>query len=606
MKKKILILIVASGLLIGSIASIMLTYVAKEYEQGNQVKIVQDIYDQYSPQYNTMKNESRFKPTGFAGNFLASHFAQNSYDWKQANDFLDAVIKDDLTNSELIKRSMILAIGAGDIETAASRATALLAFEPENSFALLILIVKELSDNDLETSLSYLDQMPTGDMTSFITPLLKGWASAGMDTYVVDGFNDTPFHAFHKAMIAIYMGKDDEARKTLSDVMTVINLNEVDAERAADMYVYLGDTEKALPVYQGAFIKNSNNELLQKKIDALQKGDMDVLNKLIGTVKVTDVRQGEALAFYDMAYLLYRELSDSSAKIFANMALVLDEDMPAAYLLLADAAIRNERHAEAIGLLERIPEGHERYMDSQRRIAELWSDAGDMDKAIGLLEDLFTKYNDVESLIRIGDMYREEEEFAAALKIYNKAAVTIGESIPEEYWYLLYARGMAYEREGDWDKAEADLKAALVYRPNHPYLLNYLGYSWADQGKELEKSKELITRAVSLRPTDGYIVDSLGWVIYMMGDYKEAVPYLDKAVELLPYDATINDHFGDALWRVGRKTEARFQWERALNATEDESLAETIRKKMRFGLDAETDTATVTGTQGEEARSQER
>ena len=217
------------------------------------------------------------------------------------------------------------------------------------------------------------------------------------------------------------------------------------------------------------------------------------------------------------------------------------------------------------------------------------------------MEDLFKAHDDIESLIRIGDLYREEEEFAAALKVYNKAAKQIGEDIPEEYWYLLYARGMTYEREGEWDKAEDDLKAALVYRPNHPYLLNYLGYSWADQGKKLEESKELIQRAVSLRPTDGYIVDSLGWVIYMMGDYKEATPYLERAVELLPYDATINDHLGDALWKVGRKTEARFQWERALNATEDETLAEKIREKMRFGLDAE-----VKEAKTEEEKSQDR
>lgn len=600
MNKKILLIIVLSGLIIGLSAHII-------RDRMNQLDVVEHqqrlyaIQQGYVPQYNTMEKNSRFKPTGFAGNFLASHFAQTNYDWKQANDFLDKVINDDTENYELIKRSMILAIGAGDIDVAASRAEQLLINEPENSFAILILVVKALSDDKLDKALTYLDQMTVGDMTSFVTPLLKGWAYAGLGQYYTEGFNETPFHAFHKAMIAIYMNKDEDARQIISDIMTIVNLNEMDAERVADMYVYLDETEKALPIYQGAFIKNSNNKELHKKIMALQEGDIETVKALSGPVKVGSVRKGAALAFYDMAYLLYRELSDSSAKIFANMALALDPQMPAAYLLLSDAATRNERYLEAIGFLEHIPQDHERYMDSQRRIAELWAEAGETDKAVALLEDLFKAHDDIESLIRIGDLYREEEEFAAALKVYNKAAKQIGEDIPEEYWYLLYARGMTYEREGEWDKAEDDLKAALVYRPNHPYLLNYLGYSWADQGKKLEESKELIQRAVSLRPTDGYIVDSLGWVIYMMGDYKEATPYLERAVELLPYDATINDHLGDALWKVGRKTEARFQWERALNATEDETLAEKIREKMRFGLDAE-----VKEAKTEEEKSQDR
>ena len=97
----------------------------------------------------------------------------------------------------------------------------------------------------------------------------------------------------------------------------------------------------------------------------------------------------------------------------------------------------------------------------------------------------------------------------------------------------------------------------------------------------------MIRKAAALQPSDGYIADSLGWVLYRMSRYDQAVPHLEKAVELMPYDPVINDHLGDAYWRVGRKLEARFQWQRAKNHIgEDDPIdAETIDAKLARGLD---------------------
>jgi tetratricopeptide (TPR) repeat protein len=146
---------------------------------------------------------------------------------------------------------------------------------------------------------------------------------------------------------------------------------------------------------------------------------------------------------------------------------------------------------------------------------------------------------------------------------------------------------MSYEQDGQWKKAEADLQAALAFQPDHPYVLNYLGYAWADQGTHLQEALEMIEKAVELRPGDGYITDSLGWVYYRMGRYKDAVPYLEQAVELMPYDPTINDHLGDAYWKVGRRLEAEFQWRRAKNHAEDETLILAIEQKLVDGLEDE-------------------
>lgn len=601
MRKTLLAFYAVSGVAVGAGVGVFLSHadikMGAPGSEANPHTAIQDVADQVPPSrlpiaydessFHTLYNAPQFTPTGFAGDFLASHFAQSQYDWTEANKFLDNVLKNDPENAELLKRSMVLAVGSGDINTAATRAKALLKADPENNLALLVLVVKDMAGDNYQAALDNLEKMPQGDITAFIKPILAGWAEAGLGKYSTKDFADTPFHNFHKAMINLYLGKKEAALKALVSVLNAPNLGPEDAERAGDMLVQLGKPEKALPLYKGALLHSANNPELENKITLLEQGKIDALKKATASVHVANAGQGAALTFYDMSALLFRELSDSSAKIFGHMALALDPQMIDADILLADIATRNGRYDSAINHLEKIPADNPLYLLSQQRVADLWVEEGQQGKAIELLQKLYTEKGDIDSLIRIGDIYRQQEDYKKALTAYNNAADKIGKTIPEEYWYLLYARGMAYERDGQWTKAEADLEAALKYRPNHPYLLNYLGYSWADQGKKLKEAKALIEKAATLRPQDGYIVDSLGWVTYMMGDYKESVPYLERAVELEPYDGTINDHLGDAYWKVGRKFEARFQWERALNYGEDKKLNDVISKKLKFGPDSD-------------------
>ena len=192
-------------------------------------------------------------------------------------------------------------------------------------------------------------------------------------------------------------------------------------------------------------------------------------------------------------------------------------------------------------------------------------------------------------MIKIGDIYRREENYTKAIEVYNDAAKKLGDKIPFEYWNLLYVRGMSYERAGQWDKAEADLKAALVYQPDQPYILNYLGFAWADHGENLDQALALVRKAATEAPNDGYIIDSLGWVYFKMGRYGEALPNLEKAVELLAYDPVVNEHLGDDYWRLGRKREATFQWKRAGNNSSNKELTARLDKKITDGLPIVTD-----------------
>ena len=175
-------------------------------------------------------------------------------------------------------------------------------------------------------------------------------------------------------------------------------------------------------------------------------------------------------------------------------------------------------------------------------------------------------------------------------RVYSKGIATI--ATPEKpNWLIFYFRGICNERSKQWAKAEADLKKALELYPDQPHVLNYLGYSWIDQGINLDDGMRMIKRAVEQRPDDGYIVDSLGWAYYRIGNYEEAVKHLERAVELKPEDPTINDHLGDAYWKIGRVLEARFQWAHARDLNPEKEDLPKIEEKLKAGLPEDTSSA---------------
>lgn len=189
----------------------------------------------------------------------------------------------------------------------------------------------------------------------------------------------------------------------------------------------------------------------------------------------------------------------------------------------------------------------------------------------------------LQALDALGNILRSRKLYADAVDIYNRAI----EMIPKpdrRHWVYFYARGTSYERLKNWPAAEIDLKKALELFPDQPLVLNYLGYSWIDQGINLDEGMRLIERAVAVKPDDGYIVDSLGWAHFKRGNYAEAVRYLERAVELRPDDPVLNDHLGDALWKVGREREARFQWDQSLTLKPEPEEALKTRRKLEEGL----------------------
>ncbi len=518
-----------------------------------------------------------------SGDYLSSIFAQRHHDWKKAGEYLSNVMRETPEEMSLPKRAMVLSMGAGDVPRALELAKKVSAEKESSPLAELFLGVGAFHDKNYKEAAAHIAKMPGDSLSEFIMPLLKSWADAANGVYNVTGLSGNTIHLYHAVLISDFLKQKFDVASILKKSVNGQTLSLEDLERIADMYSHAGENDSALEIYRKILEQWPDHPTLGKKVQVLESGQ-----KIETMQPFPSAEDGIAATLNDMANLLYREYADDSARVFANMALYLKPELTDSRLLLAAIDARNERFEDAIASYQMIPADNEFFLESRRRAADLMEDAGDTDRALRELRVLASDHNDLDSMIKIGDIYRREENFPKAIEVYNEAAAKFGGNIPKEYWNLLYVRGISYERAGNWQQAEADLKAALAYQPDHPFVLNYLAYAWADQGINLPEALGLLQKAANAQPDDGYIADSLGWVYYRMARYDEALPHLERAVELLSYDPVVNDHLGDGYWQVGRKREARFQWQRAGNFSKDDALTGQINDKLANGLTLKT------------------
>jgi tetratricopeptide (TPR) repeat protein len=293
---------------------------------------------------------------------------------------------------------------------------------------------------------------------------------------------------------------------------------------------------------------------------------------------------GAAEAVFGVANSLRQQTSLDIGLIFGRLALYLRPDFPLAQIMVADILESENRREESNVVYNAISPDSPYAWTARLRVAANLDRVDRTDEAIALLDTMGKERPDrPEPYINLGDIQRNHARMEEAVEAYDEAFKRIG-ALERRHWSLLYTRGIALERSKQWPRAEADFLAALEFEPEQPYVLNYLGYSWVDQGINLERAQKMIKRAVELRPNDGYVVDSLGWVLYRLGKFAGAVRELERAVELRPEDPIINDHLGDAYWHVGRRQEAQFQWWRSLSLEPDDDLLGVLRDKIKAGL----------------------
>jgi tetratricopeptide (TPR) repeat protein len=536
-----------------------------------------DIMSSYSP------SQMEMPPATLSGSFLSGQFAQDRSDWESASTYFAKILDSAPAESDIQRRLMALEMGSGHYDQAIAMAEKISkSGTKDKALANLLLSLSTFKAGKFNESLKTISGYQTDALGVAILPLIKTWAEAGQGTTDITQLKDSPSLVYQAVLVAAYtQNKEALAQLAKSYDFTKTPTPVSRLEDIALIFAHYGETEEAKSIYtalkSGVPDRANDYDAIIKQIDS---NTLPPLPKQLSSPQV-----GLSDAIFDMAQILSHGYQDS-ARLFAHMSLYLNADNPASYELLAQIASDNKLYSEATAYLSRIDTtgSPDKKTQIERQIAQLQVLAGHPEEAVRILKELVEGQKNIDAQIQIGDIYRSQDDFKNALKAYNEAYSLLGNNITAKYWDLSFARGMTNERLKNWDQAEKDLQTALLFEPDQPYVLNYLGYSWADQGINLDKAAEMIEKAVRLKPDDGAIVDSLGWIYFRMGQYDKAVATLEKAIQLAPTEPELNDHLGDAYWNVGRKSEARFQWKRAASFTTDNALIAKIQMKIDNGL----------------------
>jgi tetratricopeptide (TPR) repeat protein len=509
------------------------------------------------------------------GAFLSSQFAasQGRLDLA-ARDILSA-LESDPGNVELQSDAFALALLAGH-----SGVARLADSLPQNPLAQLVLADTQAIDGHWDRAELGYAELPKENLVDVLRPVLLAWSqqAQGLTDKALDtvqsamtGQHMTPFYRLHAALIADASHRDGLAQRLYGAVQ-------------ADMEQPNLRMSQILASWQA---RSGHKTEARATINALVAALPELAickSRLLASMaepQVADASAGLAEAYTGLAGALRQEKDSQVPAMLLQLAARLQPGLTETNLLSAEIAGTAKHWRQAAEAMARIGPNDPLAPLAQLHRASYLARAGDIGAAKTLLAGLAAAYPDrPEPQSELGDVYVDQKQYADAIAAYSHA-IDLTPHPDKSDWSLFYARGASYERVHDWPRAEVDMKEALKLDPNQPVVLNFLGFSWTEQNRNLSQARDMIQRALDQRPNDGAIVDSLGWVVLRLGDVPEAVRLLERAAELEPSDPTITGHLGDAYWEAGRHLEARDQWRRALVLSPEPDDAQRIEARLK-------------------------
>jgi len=526
------------------------------------------------------------------GAYLAARHASLNKDYVAAAEYFTKALTEDSSNPAILESAVVAQVSLGRIDRALPIARRIEEDELLSQVAFMTLLADEVKRGDYDAVLDRIGR------EHGIGPLADGLIAAW-----------------------VYLGKGDmrEALKRFDDVAEDRGLRSFAIYHKALALASVGDFETAERIFSG----ESDGPMQRTRRGVLAwaeiLGQLDRHDEAVALIddafgadtgpRVSDLRErlaagetvpfslisgagdGVAEVYYSLGRALMSDTSGDYVLLYARLAEYLNPAHIDALMLSAELFESLGRYELAENTYKSVPRDHPAFTAAEMGRAEALRRAGKTDAAVEVLEQLAGSHPDLAMVhVSLGDLYRQLERFKDAAAAYDRALAHYSEEAPET-WFIHYARAICYERLGKWDRAEADFRHALELNPDNPQVLNYLGYSLVEKQMKLDEALGMIERAVARQPDSGYIVDSLGWVLFRLGRYQEAVGHMERAAELMPVDPVVNDHLGDVLWAVGRRNEARFQWRRALSFVDEAKPApdvdpDRIRRKLEIGLDA--------------------
>lgn len=521
-----------------------------------------------------------------SGPYLAARTAIRSGDFREAAAYYTRALVREPSNPMLLDGALSAQVGQGGIEAAIPISQRIVALGGRTLASASVRLADLAARGQYDALLA--DLAAGGGIGPLPDTLIEGWAEAGAGR-MAEALGDfdraaampglRPFGLYHKALALALAGDFEGADAALAAEPGGFRTTRRGAVAHAQILSQLERNDDAIAALDLVFGAEPDAEA-----DALRAA-LTARTPVPFTI-VTTPRDGMAETFYTLAAALQGEASDDQVLIYARIAQYLRPDHAEAHLMTGSILHAMRQYALAIESYRMIPASSPAALAGELGRVQALEAAGRTDEATAVLRALVASHAEVPRVhMALGDTLRRQSAFAEAAEAYSRAIALIGPPEPR-HWSLYYSRAIAWERAKEWDKAESDFRQALALNPDQADVLNYLGYSLLELGRNIGDAMELIERAVALAPDSGHIVDSLAWGLFLLGRYDEAVEPMERAALLMPVDPVVTDHLGDVYWSVGRRIEAQFQWRRALSFEPEAELAERIRRKLDIGLDA--------------------
>ena len=524
------------------------------------------------------------------GSYLAARQATFDYDYEAAAQYFTRALTEDPSNPAIMESAVIAQMSLGRLDLAIPVARKIEQDGLLSHIAHMVLVADDVKEGRIAEVITRMqDDRGIGDLAD---GLILAWAHlsngdvrtalAEFDT-VAESPGLRSFAIYHKALALASVGDFEAAVGIFSGESDgPVQRTRRGTIAHAEALSQLERNDEALALLHEAFGGAMDPEVKGLR-DRIAAGETAPFS-LIGSAD-----HGIAEVFYTLGRALLSETSEDYALLYARTAEFLNPGHIDAVMMTAELLESLERYAVATAVYKSVPRDHPAYAAAEMGRAESLRRADKPEASVEVLEQLARTHPELPLVhVSVGDLSRQMERFEDAVTAYDRA-IEIYAALEQGQWFVHYARAISLERLGRWPEAEAGFRKALEMNPGHPQVMNYLGYSLVEKRIKLDEALDLIERAVAAEPNSGYIVDSLGWVLYRLGRYDEAIVHMERAAELMPIDPVVNDHLGDVLWAVGRYTEAEFHWRRALSFVDPENPSpdvepDRIRRKLEVGL----------------------
>lgn len=347
----------------------------------------------------------------------------------------------------------------------------------------------------------------------------------------------------------------------------------------AEIYKIKEEHQKAIDIYRGILDQNPKNlfAALELAVLYLEKGFTTEATALLKNVGAESYNDPALFRIIGQEYLEQNRF-EAAGMLLGEMLKSAPEGSGLSYLL-GIALVGSEDKAEAIERFKQVDESSRFFIRSAIQIALLYQETGRTDLAIDHIKKVIEKdSNNSDLYLYLGMFYEEIELLAEASQTLQE-----GLRINPKHIQLHFRLGVVFDKLKQRDQSIEQMKAVIQLDQQHVNALNYLGYTYADMGIHLDEAEKLIVTALELKPDDGYITDSLGWVYYKKGLFDQALIYLEKAVQLVPDDPTILEHLGDVYLKLNQAQKALDLYQRSLSLKKEDTNG--IESKIRSLLE---------------------